>query len=108
MMTRKCLLWLWKKTHRVKYMRVQTQNLCDEYQFVPQWWFLWWHCSWREIGYQYEVPIAYDNEADAWASYYGHCVALTLMTYEEAQSKIEYYRKNDSIRQKKRELEKDF
>jgi len=35
-------------------------------------------------------------------------VSFGLISYEEAQAKLEYYRKNDSIRQKKRELEKDF
>lgn len=89
-------------------MKVQTPNLCDEYRYVPQWWFFWWHCSWHEIGYQYEVPYSYEDEADAWESYYRQLVALSLMTFEEAQSKLEYYRKNDSIRQKKKELEKDF
>lgn len=68
MMIIKCLLWLWKKTHRVIYRKVQTPNLCDEYRYVPQWWFLWWHCSWHEIGYQYEVPYSYEDEADAWES----------------------------------------
>lgn len=105
---RKLLRFIWEKTHRVKYIKVQTPNLYNEYRYVPQWWFLWWHCSWQEIGYQYEVPIAYDNEADAWASHYWQMVALSLITHEEAKSKLEYYRKNDSIRQKKRELEKDF
>ena len=89
-------------------MKVHTPNICDEYRYVPQWWFLWWHYSWHEIGYQYEVPYSFEDEADAWASYYNQMVALNLMTYEEAKAKLEYYRKNDSIRQKKRELEKDF
>lgn len=89
-------------------MKVQTPNLCDEYRYVPQWWFLWWHYSWHEIGYQYEVPYSFEDEADAWKSYYRKMVSFGLISYEEAQAKLEYYRKNDSIRQKKRELEKDF
>lgn len=97
-----------EKTHRVKYMKVQTYKLCDEYKYVPQWWFLWWHYSWHEIGYSYEIPYSYDDEADAWESYYRRMVAFSLMTFEEAQAKLEYYRKKDSIRNKKKELEKDF
>lgn len=89
-------------------MKVQTPNLCYEYRYVPQRWFLWWHCSWQEIGYQYEVPDSYENEADAWELFYRRMVAFGLITFEEAQAKLKYYRKKDSIRKKKQELEKDF
>jgi hypothetical protein len=96
--------FIYEKTHRVKYMKVQTSDLSDEFRYVPQWWFIWWHCSWHEIGYQYEVPYSYEDEADAWGSYYNCCVAFNFISYEEAQTKLDYYRMNDLKRQKKKEI----
>ena len=100
--------FIYEKTHRVKYMKVQTSNLSDEFRYVPQWWFIWWHCYWYEIGYQYEVPYSYENEADAWKHIYTHWVAASIMDCKEYHIKLDYYRKQDSIRQKKKDLEKDF
>lgn len=110
MMIRKCLLWLWKKTHRVIYRKVQTHYLSDEYMYLPQWWLLWWHCSWKAIGYQYYIPISFETEHEAWEYIliYQSFTIKFLMTKDEINAKLEFYNKKDQMNNRIDELEKDF
>lgn len=53
--------------HRYKYMIATTRDLTRQYCWVPQWWFLWWHNHYEEIGYQFTIPLAYtESEFEYW------------------------------------------
>lgn len=59
------LKFIYKLTHRIVRKRVTTYDLNVDYRWCPQWWFLWWHYEWREIGYQFMIPISYDTKEEA-------------------------------------------
>lgn len=54
-------------THRIVYKQVMVHDLYAAWRFVPQWWFLWWHCYWQQIGYDYYIPESFETLKDAQA-----------------------------------------
>lgn len=57
--------FIYKHTHRIVKKKVTTPNLDVGERWCPQWWFIWWHYNWREIGYQFMIPISYESKEEA-------------------------------------------
>lgn len=52
-------------THRIVYERVMVRDLYPAWRFAPQWWFLWWHHYWYDIGPDFYIPRAFETPDEA-------------------------------------------
>ena len=88
------LYWLiFDKTHRIIRKEVKTRDLDNKLRFVPQFWFLWWHCYDDEIGYQYIIPLSFEWKSTAFEYVYPY-------GYPNRHKIIMELRKNDPMNEK--------
>lgn len=87
----------WQLTHRVQTIT----EFNNHKEYVPQWWFLWWHNYWEEKGYQYMVPRYFTTLYEVYDF---------LIPYWEPgrKGKLEFYKKQDQINKNLEEVKKDF
>ena len=106
--SKKFWLFIWNYTHRVKYCYIQGP-LCKDWRYAPQFWFGWWHYKGYELVNQREILISFNTEYEAYEDLYKNSSTISqVMSEEEIQGKLDYYKKKELIDYKIKKLEEDF
>lgn len=92
---------LWKLTHRIIIADKIGNHQFYMKKYIPQWWFIWWHNYWREVGYQAIAPETFETMAAAYDF-------ATPYWMPEKKCKLEFYKKQDEINKKLDEANQDF
>ena len=90
---------IWRWTHRIKKTNWIRGHQLTTKIYAPQWWFIWWHYHWREIGYQFMIPVSYDTLEEA------EFMTNKKIPFEE---KHNYWLRHVKEKMKLTDIERDF